>query len=470
MKLNSKVCKTFMVIILGLLSLHGIANAEGNIIPNEAFSIARDAYIYGFPLVDNYRVMYSYFVDTSSPVYKSGWNILSHADRLATPQSLAVPAPNVDTLYSFLGADLRSEPLVLSLPEAEKDRYYSLQFIDLYTFNFAYAGTRATSGASGTYLLVGPDWRGDKPAGIDTVIRCETYFALVLYRTQVLNPDDLEQVKKFQAKYQVMPLSHFLRQDAPPSPSDINFVKPVNRMRLPNTEEFFNCLNFILGFCPVLPEEASLRERFLRIGIQAGEKFSSENFSQAVLTAINSGVIDAQRNAQQAAGIMRDDFPGQTFFGNRSQLGTDYLRRMIGAMTGLYGNSQEEALYYGYNIDSIGSELSGEYRYTLHFAYNEFPPIDAFWSLTLYSLPGRFLVANPLHRYVINSSMLKNLKTDTDGGITLYIQHDSPGIDRENNWLPTPAGAFMCSLRLYLPKSVIINSGIWYPPLMYRVE
>jgi len=462
MRINKRVRIQLLAILFGFL-WPGFTWAENVLKPDDAQSIAKEAYIYGVPLVDNYRVMYSYFVDKNSPAYEGEWNTIINADQLATPKSLTVPAPNVDTVYSILGADLRAEPLVLSLPEAEAGRYYSLQFIDLYTFNFAYAGTRATEGKKGMYLLVGPQWQGAKPAGIDAVIRCETYFALVLYRTQVLNSGDFANVKKFQTGYKVMPLSRFWGQNTTTAQPQIVFPPPLSRRQYPDTVAFFNCLNFILGFCPVVPEEVDLRERFSRIGIQGGESFRPESFSQSTLTAIKAGVTDALKTFQEATRGARDDFPGQIFFGSREQLKGDYLHRMIGAVTGLYGNSEEEALYKSYSNDSTGNQLRGDQSYTLRFAPGEFPPVNAFWSLTMYRLPGRFLVANPLNRYMINSTMLNDLKSDADGGITFYIQQDSPGQDRESNWIPAPAGNFVLSLRLYLPRPEIYNRK-WLPP------
>ena len=189
--------------------------------PEQARAIAKEAYIYGFPMVDNYRVQYSYFVDKEDPEYKGGWNEIHNTARVYTPEDKAIQTPNSDTPYSAVGADLRTEPLVLTVPPIEQDRYYSLQFVDGYTYNFAYVGSRTTGNGGGKYLLAGPNWKGDKPEGVNEVIRSDTDLAFVLYRTQLFGPSDLDNVKKIQAGYQVAPLSVFLNQPPPaPAPAD----------------------------------------------------------------------------------------------------------------------------------------------------------------------------------------------------------------------------------------------------------
>ena len=185
-------------------------DAAATLSPDEARAIAKEAYIYGFPLVDSYRIQHSYFVDRGGKEYKAPWNQLYNSARVYTPEDRAIQTPNSDTPYSFVGADLRTEPLVIDVPAVGDDRYYSLQFIDAYTFNFAYVGSRTTGNGEGAFLLAGPTWSGETPAGIDDVIRCETEFAFILFRTQLFGPDDIENVKRVQAGYAVRTLSQFL--------------------------------------------------------------------------------------------------------------------------------------------------------------------------------------------------------------------------------------------------------------------
>lgn len=191
--------KLLIAVVLAATSLLGIRSSlhAQTVSPVEARAIAKEAVIYGFPLVDSYRIQYSYFVDRGSPEFKASWNTLVNNARVYTPDDKAIQTPNSDTPYSYVGADLRAEPLVFTVPAIEKGRYYSLQFIDMYTFNFAYVGSRATGNGAGSYLLAGPKWKGEKPKGIKSVIRSETEFAFVLYRTQLFNPGDIDNVKKF---------------------------------------------------------------------------------------------------------------------------------------------------------------------------------------------------------------------------------------------------------------------------------
>ena len=208
------------IVLLMVATLSGCGKTDQTkatnsaVTPDQARAIAKEAYIYGFPMVDSYRVQYSYFVDKNNPEYKGDWNHIHNTARVATPADTALQTPNSDTPYSFLGADLRAEPLVLTVPKIDNDRFYSLQFIDGYTYNFDYVGTRTTGNGGGNYLLAGPGWTGDKPAAIDHVIRSETDLDFVLYRTQLFGPNDLENVTKIQAGYQVQPLSAFLNQPA----------------------------------------------------------------------------------------------------------------------------------------------------------------------------------------------------------------------------------------------------------------
>ena len=191
----------------------------------EAQAIAEEAFIYGFPLVMNYGVMYESFVDTASSQYRCPFNELYNTARVFTPQDTAVVTPNSDTPYSFFCADLRVEPVVVTVPEIEQGRYYSVQMIDWYTFNFGYVGSRTTGNGGGSYLIAGPSWKGEKPRGIAKVFRCETEFAFAIIRTQLFNPADIDNVTRIQAGYQLQPLSAFLNKPAPPAAPEVKWPK-----------------------------------------------------------------------------------------------------------------------------------------------------------------------------------------------------------------------------------------------------
>jgi hypothetical protein len=228
----------------------------------EARAIAKEAYIYGFPLIDNYRIMYAYFVDRNDPEFKAPFNEIRNIPRVYTHEDRTVQTPNSDTPYSFAGLDLRAEPIVITLPAIEQNRYYSVQLIDAYTHNFAFLGTRTTGNNGGNFLVAGPGWKGETPKGIALVLRSETQFVLAGFRTQVFNPADLENVKKVQAGYKVQPLSAFLGRPAPPAAPKIDFFKPLSNEEQKTSLAFFSELNFVLQFCPTNPSEKELMARF----------------------------------------------------------------------------------------------------------------------------------------------------------------------------------------------------------------
>jgi hypothetical protein len=354
------------------------------------------------------------------------------------------------------------------VPAIEKERYYSLQFIDMYTFNFAYVGTRTTGNDAGKFLLAGPDWHGETPAGVKAVIRSETEFAFVIYRTQLFDPGDIDNVKRIQAGYKVEPLSHFLSKPSTPLAPPIRFITPLSPEEERTSPEFFKVLNFVLGFCPPNSTEAKMLARFAKLGIVPRATFDPEALSPEILQAVQDGMADAWAAFKEYKETQIDTGKRTSAdgFGSRELLNDDYLARMSAAALGIYGNSKAEALYPVYFVDDAKRPLSGENGYELRFAPGQLPPVNAFWSLTLYELPSSLLSANRLNRYLINSPMLPGLKRDPDGGVTLYIQHVSPGPDKEANWLPAPSGPFYMAMRLYWPKPEA-REGRWTaPPLV----
>lgn len=438
--------------------------------PAEARAIAKEAYIYGFPIVDNYRVQYSYFVNKDNPEYKGGWNEIHSTARVYTPEDKAVQTPNSDTPYSMLGADLRAEPLVLTVPPIETDRYYSLQFINGYTNNIAYVGSRTTGNGGGKYLLAGPGWQGGTPDGIDQVIRSDTDLAGVIYRTQLFGPSDLESVKRIQAGYQVAPLSVYLNAPPPPAPAPIDFVPPLTPEQQRTSPQFFEILNFALRTAPVLPNEREMRDRFARIGIGPDGDFDVDSLTPEMRSAVEAGMADAwaEFDAFKKNEVETGKVGSAQFFGTADDLKGNYLYRMAGAVFGIYGNTAAEALYPALPTDSEGQPLTGANNYTVRFGPGQLPPVNAFWSLTMYEMPASLLVANPLQRYLINSPMLPSLVADPDGGYTFYVQNASPGPGKEANWLPAPKGPFQMVMRLYWPKPDALN-GTWKPPQAVKV-
>ncbi|WP_135459770.1 DUF1254 domain-containing protein [Mycobacterium sp. DL99] len=442
---------------------------RGEVSLEQIREIAKQAYIYGYPMVDNYRIQHSYFVNHTSPQYVGGWNETHSDSRVYTPADTTVQTPNSDTPYSMLGADLRAEPLVLTVPPIEKDRYFSIQFIDAYTYNFAYAGSRTTGNGGGKFLLAGPGWTGEKPAGVDEVLHADSDFVLAVYRTQLFGPDDINNVKAIQAGYTVQPLSGFLKQQPPAAAPKVDFVAPLSIDEQKGSPKFFEELNFVLKYVPVLDSEKDLRAKFASIGIGSDGDFNAEKLSPQQRDAFQGAITDAWKEFDGLQAKVADGkVTSGDLFGTREILGDNYLYRMAGAVIGIYGNTKAEAMYPIFATDSTGAPLDGANNYTYRFAPGQLPPVKAFWSLTMYRMPQSLLVANPINRYLINSPMLPSLKADPDGGYTIYIQNQSPGPDKESNWLPSSEGAFQVVERLYWPEEAALN-GTWQAPKPEKV-
>lgn len=432
--------------------------------------IYQEAYVYGFPMVMNYGIMYEYFVDRNSGQFKAPFNQVYNEARVFTPKDTAIVTPNSDTPYSFVGMDLRAEPLVFSLPEVEKNRYYVVQFVDMYTHNYAYLGTRSTGNDAGCYMVAGPNWKGKTPSGIKKVIHCETQFSLAGIRTQLLGADDMPNVVKVQAGYKVQPLSPFLKQ-SPPEPAPAIDFPPFEKdgMKL----QFPKFLNYVLQFCPPVDEEKALRARFSTVGIEAGKPFELENLSDAEKTAEALAVKDGYDSIAKRRDNIGNNINGWligSILGDRAFYHGDWLMRAAGAMAGIYGNSAEEAVYPLAKNDADGQPLDGsKNNYKLTFAPGEYPPVNAFWSVTMYDGKTQLLVENSIDRYLINSPMLSSMKKNDDGSVSIYIQKDPPAAEYKSNWLPAPDGPIYLVMRLYWPKdtqpSILpAGSGTWKPP------
>jgi hypothetical protein len=436
----------------------------------ETKAIAEEGFIYGLPIVMNYAVMYEYAVDRNSGQFKAPFNEIKNEARVFTYKDTAIVTPNSDTPYSLLWLDLRAEPMVLSVPTVEKSRYYSVMLCDGNTFNYGYIGSRATGNEAGDYLVVGPDWKGETPAGIKKVFQSSTQFSLAAYRTQLFNPADMPNVVKVQAGYKVQPLSAYLKQPAPPAAPAINFPKIDNEMVKTN---FFEYLDFALQFAPAGPEEKDMREKLARIGIGAGKTFDFKDLSVEHKAEVLLGMKEGETKVEQYLASGQKDINGWkigSLFGDRAFFNGDWLKRAAAAKGGIYGNDAAEAVYPLTKTLADGEVLDGsKHNYTLTFAKGQFPPVNAFWSVTMYDGKTQFLIENPINRYLINSPMLPGMKKNPDGSVTLYVQNKTPGKNKESNWLPAPDGPIYMVMRLYWPKekppSILPpGEGTWNPP------
>ncbi|RMH81794.1 DUF1254 domain-containing protein [Pseudomonas sp. AOB-7] len=420
--------------------------------------LARDAYIYTYPLVKNYLTLYQYALEPGGSEYKGPLNTLNSVARVYTPEDTAIVTPNSDTPYSFLVMDLRSEPLVVTLPAIEKGRYYSMQLVDLYTHNVDYLGTRLDGNEGGDFLIVGPSWQGETPEGVRRVVRMTTELGLGLIRTQLLAPSDIANVKRIQAGYSVRPLSVYSGTPPLDAPPKVSWPE-ISEQRM--ASEYWSLAAFLLQFAPPLPWEKELRESFGRLGLIPGAVWPPKGLAE--VSAIREAGQEAQLELEAGALKLTTSVG---LFGSPEDMKGKYQERALGAMGGIYGNSVEEALYPSYLFDATGRRLdTSKYRYAFRFNKNTLPPVGAFWSITMYDGVTRFLVNNPLKRYLINSSMLGDLKADQNGEIIIYMQHQSPGKEFESNWLPAPDGPMGVVMRLYLPKAEALD-GRWMPPVI----
>ena len=440
----------------------------------EAKAIAEEGFIYGLPIVMNYAVMYEYAVDRNSGQFKAPFNQIKNEARVYTYKDTAVITPNSDTPYSLLWLDLRAEPIVLSVPAVDKSRYYSVMLCDGNTFNYGYIGSRATGSEAGDYMVVGPNWQGATPPGIKKMFHSSTQFSAAAYRTQLFHPADMPNVEKVQAGYKVQPLSAYLKQPAPPSAAAVDFPKANAELVKKN---FFEYLDFALQFAPAGPEEKEIRAKLTRIGVGPGKTFDFKDLPLTHKIEIGLGMKDGEEKVEKYLASGQKDVNGWkigSLFGDRQFYGGDWLKRAAAAKGGIYGNDAIEAVYPMTKALADGEVLDGsKYKYTITFSAGQFPPVEAFWSVTMYDGKSQLLIENPINRYLINSPMLPDMKKNADGSLTLYIQKDSPGVDKESNWLPAPNDEIYLVMRLYWPKTTApsilpAGGGSWQPPAIVR--
>jgi hypothetical protein len=364
---------------------------------------------------------------------------------------------------------------VLCVPEIEKDRYYSVMLTSQYTFNFGYIGSRATGNGAGCYAVAGPSWTGDTPEGVTKVFTSETDFAHATYRTQLFNAADIDNVKAIQAKYEVKPLSAFLGQPAPAEAPSIDWPK-IDKAT--EKKDVLGYLPFLLQFAPATGPaavEAPLREKFASIGIEAGKPFPTV----ALTDADKAALTEAGKSAEEAIKLKIEKMGklvnGWTVvnsgIGDRAVYDGDFTQRAAVAVAGILANDPAEAVYPITRQDGDGQPLDGaKSNYTLTFPAGAFPPVNAFWSVTMYDGKTQLLIENPIDRYLINSPMLPELKKNKDGSLTLYIQKDEPTDPvQKANWLPAPDGPIYMVMRLYWPKEAALN-GDWLPPAVMPTQ
>lgn len=424
------------------------APATGTLTAEQARKYAHDAYIFAYPLVLNYRTMYSQAIKGDAAFGK--WLQLG----LSSPADTDIVTPNNDTPYSYAWVDLRAEPWVLTMPAIDKDRYYTSQWDDLWGFVLDNPGSVNDGNGGGNYLLVPPGWNGEVPAGIKRVIRGESSILGTLTRTQLVGgPDDMPKVKAIQQEYKLQPLSAFLGQPAPAASPAIDW--PAWTDGDEHTDKFWDYASLMLQFVTPNPADAGDYEKLRALGVQPGSRSNFAALDPSIQDAARQGVKDAL--ADFAKGGNDPALDSGKLFGDRQRIQTDYLNRALGVVLGIFGNVKEQAIYRQIPLDATGHPLDGsKANYAITFPKGQTPPVKFFWSYTMYQLPERLLVANPINRYSI-SNRTKGLKFNPDGSLTLYFSKDSPGKNKESNWLPAPNGPFWMVLRSYGPDESIID-------------
>ena len=455
--------KNFSVGVV-LVALHlGIASTATAITAKEAREIAKEAYIFNYPLVMMYRTMYLQAIDPKSKSYSGGFGEWLHLGT-SSPKDTDIVSPNNDSPYSYAWVDTRAEPWVVTLPKIEKSRFYTSQWDDLWGFVLDNPGSVEDGNDGVSVLLASPTWKGQLPKGVKRVIQGDSEFLGTLTRTQLIEPKDLPNVKKIQKEYKLQPLSAYLGKPAPNAAPVIEW-KPWKE-GVETTDEFWAYVNFLLSYTTPNPQDKPVQDRMAKIGLVAGKPWDSASLGKDVSAAIAAGMQDALAELKKGSTHITDP---SLFFRSRKDLNKDYYNRALGVMVGIFGNVKKVSVYFAVPKDDQGALLDGsKHGYALTFTADHIPPAKNFWSWTMYKLPQRWLVDNPIDRYSIGSAT-PGLKTAADGSITLYFQAKSPGKDKESNWLPAPEGPFWLVLRTYGPSKAILDKT-WKLPPVKRVE
>ncbi|ULQ55820.1 DUF1214 domain-containing protein [Flavihumibacter rivuli] len=422
-----------------------------------------DAYFHCFPIVENYKALYAYGVDTSSPKYLP-MNTLYNTRNLYTPADKYVVSPNNDTYYTTVTADLRAEPLIIKVP-AVKDRYYSFQLNSMVTDNFGYIGTNTTGTDAGIYAVTGPNYSGPLPPGVKE-IKSPSEFLGLMGRTQVnvSDPKDVKQAQAVQDKYQIGVMHKFYPEFPPAEVKPINF--PTYKEEDKATPKFFSLLNFLLQFIRLSDDEKKIMDGFKASGIEAGKPYTYFDDHPKLQPAIQNGINKGMQMVDSSARKMGEIINGWTMFPLGEYFGKNYIARTNVAKMGIYANSPFEAYYPLAFVDQEGNPLNGNNSYAITFKAGQLPPVKYFWSITMYDSKTQLLVENKIKRYSIGDRT-KGMVYGKDSSLTIYFGANPP-MDQTSNWLPAPNGDFNVMMRMYGPKDMVLN-GQWTPPPIVRL-
>jgi len=464
---RSTIVSILALLLCPFLSL--AAHAQSAVTEQEAHSIGVDAYIYFYPLVTMDVTRKQLTNVEPGKGIGAPMNALFNVPAFPTAEMTQVVRPNFDTLYSFGYLDLTKEPMVVSVPDTG-GRYYLLPMLDMWTDVFASPGWRTTGTQAGNFLITPRGWSGTVPAGF-AQIEAPTPYVWIIGRTKTDGPSDYDAVHKIQAGYKITPLSEWGKPLKPVEvkidPSVDMKTPPKIRVDTMKTGAYFAYAAELLKLQPPHLTDQPIIARMKRIGIEPGKNFDIDKAAPAVKKGLEGVAEDGQR-------LMAWKVPTIARVANGWSMNTDtmgvygnyYLKRAIVAQLGLGANVPEDAIYPLNLGDESGKPLDGANKYTISFEKGAAPPVNAFWSITLYDSDG-FQVANSLNRFAVSSWM--PFKYNPDGSLDLYFQNESPGADKEANWLPAPKGSFNLTMRLYAPKSEALT-GKWNPPPVTKVQ
>lgn len=462
------------VLPLALLVLASHASAQA---PSEqnVREIAREAFQYAYPIVLMDATMRQTTAVPNATAVRGRAPINQFAYFRTYPAADAkdVVRFNFDTLYSFAWADLSKGPMVLSVPDAG-GRYYLVPSLDMWTDVFASVGSRTTGTKAGHFAYVAPGWKGKLPAGVQR-IEAPTSMIWIMGRVQTNGPSDYTNVHKIQDGLKLTPLDRWGKNYAPPATSPVDAsvdtkTPPLAQVEKMTGVEFFKRFAELMKKYPPHANDYPMLFRMRALGLEPGQSWDSSKLDAKTTALINDSAKEAMAGI---VAFLKRGGEGTHVNGwniatdNMGTYGTSYLQRALVALAGLGANLPADAVYPAAFVDSEGKPLSGANKYVLHFNKDQLPPVNAFWSLTMYDEQG-FQVTNPINRFAIGDR--DKLKFNDDGSLDIYMQAESPGADKESNWLPSPAsGAIQPTLRLYSPGAAVMN-GTWVPPGIKRVQ
>jgi hypothetical protein len=456
----------FVVAALLIPGAHGYA---ASITEQEARDFASDAYVYLYPLV-TMDITRRQMVNVERPEgFHSPMNTFLNMSAYPSADMRVVVRPNFDTLYSSAWLDLTREPVVVSVPNTA-GRYYLLPMLDMWSDVFASPGWRTTGTEAGNFLVTPPGWTANVPAEMSQ-IKAPTPYVWIIGRTKTDGPPDYDAVHQIQAGFKITPLSRWGKA----AEAVVGKVDPTMDMRtspkaLVDTmsgEKYFTYAAELLKVNPPHSTDQPILAQMKRLGLEAGKSLDFAALDRVVQKAMQAAPEQGQQLMKwKVATLARVANGWSVNTDTMGVYGNYYLKRAIIAQVGLGANLPEDAIYPLNLGDEAGRPLSGGNKYVLHFDRDDLPPVGAFWSVTLYDTEG-FQVANVLNRFAVSSWM--PFQHNADGSLDLYFQNESPGRDKEANWLPAPKGHFNLTMRLYSPKSDALT-GKWNPPPVRKVE